>query len=78
VNTNSEEFKRQVLGLIAETAANPAGYEYLLRIIALEQSDYAYDPCGKSWNELNPFLTDLSRAAVKRAHFLLEGEELRG
>lgn len=44
---------------------------WLAKIIAAEQSDYWYDPCGKSGQELNRRLTDVSAAAVARAYELM-------
>lgn len=47
-------------------------------ILAAAQSDYAYDPCGKSWDELNYHLTPVGAAVVKRFAKLYNGEDLRG
>jgi hypothetical protein len=44
---------------------------YLMRVIAIEQSEYWYDPCGKSGNTFDRWLTDASVAATKRAQELL-------
>jgi len=35
-------------------------------IIALEQSDYHYDPCGKSSWGIDDNLTDISKQAIKK------------
>lgn len=43
----------------------------LIAIILDQQFDYCYDPCGKSWNELNDGLTERSRWAMKRLHSLV-------
>lgn len=45
--------------------------ERLGKIIAGEQSDYWYDPCGKSGNDLNMRLTPAACAATRRIHFLM-------
>ena len=43
----------------------------LARIIACEQSDSWYDPCGKSGSDLNTRLTPASAACVRKIHSLM-------
>jgi len=59
---------------IIESIATETDPVKLARYVALDQVDYCYDPCGKSWHELNPRLTDLSRRAVARLWVLTMGE----
>lgn len=47
---------------------------WLATLIAADQFDYWYDPCGKSGHDLNDRLTDVSKAAVRRIHALRFGE----
>lgn len=47
-------------------------------ILVAAQSDYAYDPCWKSWFELNHHLTDVGAAVVKRFAKRYNGDLLRG
>lgn len=40
---------------------------WLMRIVAYEQAEYWYDPCGKSGFHLDDVLTTVGQAAVRRA-----------
>lgn len=48
----------------------------LMKYIAFDQVDLESDPCGKSWFSLNDSMTDLTKAAIRRAYFLLLGTKV--
>lgn len=68
---NGEEAaqRRQIM----QSIATETDIARLGKYIALDQTDYWYDPCGKSGNEVNNLLTDMSKLAVARIYEIMAG-----
>lgn len=64
------ELRKEYLVRVREATS----LDWLARTLVGEQFNYEYDPCGKSWDELDTHLSDLGRAILKRMYYLTNGE----